>query len=454
MQKCSLIIAIALVSLACAQVDVYVYESDEITPFDDRQIMVGEELTLIINSDSNDYWQGSLFIDGNDRAFGTLSGRGYDTNSQDYTESHFQDAGTYARVTGWTDSSMWGFDMYTYYPTYPTDTNLSESNDTVPGDWFIIDYKAEKPGDCNVLFYDGIIDWNEPTYALTFSQIPSRDFDDDGKVDFVDYSTLAVNWGRNDCNDPNWCDGTDLDMDGSVDFTDLLAFIDYWLWPASPGVAGSQPIDSNIVLRIVDVNDNNEITIDVNSSVTLYLKLTTTTQGSLDMFDVDVLISDVNLGSIDNREYDPSDPNDPNNGTARILATPRDSFFDYVGPGWAQEQGIHLTGITWNSSFNDGNLASFVFTCKGEGDVTLSLKNCLTFVFPKLENMLIHQYDPNSQMLLMGGGTGGEELESFSSGELATWLEDIRVEDPNISAVISEDEWEEFVEAVDSGESY
>ncbi|MHC4196262.1 MAG: hypothetical protein ACYSQZ_10090, partial [Planctomycetota bacterium] len=173
------VLSIALI--AAAQISVEVYEADEVTPFDcNDDIMVGTELVLIISSDSNDYWSGGLFIEGQDRALGTLAGRGLDPNdpnARDYTDSHYEDAGDLAIVTGWKDSSIWGFDLYTFYPV---DGN-SDNNSTVAGDWYIIDYKADEVGDCNVGFYDYSISWDDPNYSLSFSHSPTRDLNSDEK---------------------------------------------------------------------------------------------------------------------------------------------------------------------------------------------------------------------------------------------------------------------------------
>ena len=215
-------------------------------------------------------------------------------------------------------------------------------------------------------------------------------------------------------------------------------------------------MDANIIIRIVDIDDNNEITIGVNESITLYLRLTTTEQGSLDILDVEAMISDTNLGSIDNREYNPDDPNDPNNGTARILAEPRDPFFDYVGPGYEQPEGITLVAANIGADFNNGNLASFVFTCRGEGDVTLSLKNYLTDTYPRLEGILIHQVKPNSQQMMMGGSNAAMESsqvpEDIDVDELVDWLEEIGANDPNLRETTTEDDWSQFIETVENSE--
>ena len=119
-----LILALGIVPIATGQITLEVREADGETPFDcNDDIMVGSRLTIIVssdcNSDCNDYWSGGLFIEGEDRALGTLAGRGLDPNdpnARDYTDSHYKDAGDFAKVTGWKDSSIWGFDLYTFYP--------------------------------------------------------------------------------------------------------------------------------------------------------------------------------------------------------------------------------------------------------------------------------------------------------------------------------------------------
>ena len=229
-----LILALGIVPIATGQITLEVREADGETPFDcNDDIMVGSRLTIIVssdcNSDCNDYWSGGLFIEGEDRALGTLAGRGLDPNdpnARDYTDSHYKAAGDFAKVTGWKDSSIWGFDLYTFYPV---DGN-SESNSTIAGDWFIIDYKADKVGDCNVGFYDYRISWDDPNYFLRFSHSPTRDLSFDEKVNFVDFAIFASQRDASECDDPNWCDGADLNRDSDVDYNDLGLFLDYWLW--------------------------------------------------------------------------------------------------------------------------------------------------------------------------------------------------------------------------------
>ena len=235
-----LITFLCIVSITMGRVTLEVRDPYGETPFDPNNgVMTGAELTIFISSDSNDYWSGGLFIAGQDRAFGTLAGRGYDPNRlmydpnrssygitqfvKDWTGSHFENAGESAIVTDWEDSSIWGFDLYT------TDIN---DNNFLAGDWFIIDYKAEEIGDCNVGFYDYSISWDEPQSYIKFSNVPTRNLDSDPnqQVNFVDYAVFSSQWSNSNCNDPDWCAGADLDRDGDIDHNDLSLFVEYWLW--------------------------------------------------------------------------------------------------------------------------------------------------------------------------------------------------------------------------------
>jgi len=462
----ALILALGIVPIAAGQITLEVYEADGETPFDcNDDIMVGTKHTLIVSSDSNDYWSGGLFIEGQDRAYGTLAGRSLDPNARDYADSHSENAGDFAKVTAWKDSSIWGFDLYTFYPV---DGN-SEDNSTVVGEWFIIDYKADDVGDCNVGFYDYNISWSDPNYFLSFYHTPTRDLSFDKKVNFDDFAIFASQWDANDCNDPNWCKGSDLDLDGHVDCYDLELFAKYWLWETSDVEPGEDPndpndpndpppVDPNVTYSIVDASDSNEITIDVNDSITLYVKMVTTEENNVRTFNIEVNISDPNLGSIDNREYDPSDPN---SSTARILAEPRLSWADYCGPGTEQEEGVEFYGTNLDSAISDGNLASFVFTCEGQGDITLELINWYSYnmnsenVYPKLESILIHQTEIVGEG--MGMEMGGEmfvmpqpeeEVCADKVDRLVSWLEEIWLEDEEIRERYSEAEWQEFIDSV------
>lgn len=448
-----LIFTMAIVPLTMGGIILEVFEADGETVFNNRDIMTGTKLVLLLSSDSNDYWSGGLFVDGNDRAFGALSGSGYDPNTRDYNDCHLASAGMFARATSWKGSLRYGFDLYTFYPV---DGN-SDSNTTVTGEWFMINYKATAAGDCNVGFYDYDISWSEPNYNAGFMHARSCDFDSDANVNFVDYSIFASQWQRTDCSDPNWCAGTDLDIDGDVDSMDLGLFAEFWLWPhvpANPPI----PVDANRTFSVVDINGSNDITIDINETVTLYLVLDTTVDTNVGLFDIEVQISNTGLGSIDNTAID---PNDPNVGTAQILATPRDTSFDYYGPGGIQPENILLSAANLFGNMNDGNLASFEFTCTGEGDVILTPVDYMTYN-PKLEAITIHQNDPCSQQMMGGGeemlmGTTSfiqepQPLSTDEINEIILWLEKSWLEDESIREAINEDEWNNFIEAIKNPE--
>jgi len=442
----TLILVLGMAPIAAGQVSLKVYEADEVTPFDSNEaIMVGTRLTLIVSSDSNDYWSGGLFIADRNRALGTLAGRSYDPNTRDWTDLHYEAAGDLAKVTAWKDSSIWGFDLYTFYPV---DGN-SEDNSTITGDWFIVDYYADEVGECNVGFYDYSVSWDDPNYYITFSHIPTRDLNSDEVVNFGDFAIFSSQWYATDCNDPNWCDGADLERDGDVDYNDLELFVKYWLWPTSASEPNSPnapnyPEDPNIIFRIVDANGLSEITIDVNDSITLYVEIATTDANNVYAFDIEVDISDTNFGSIDNTEYP--------DGTAQILAEPnRDSPWDSWGPGWEQEEGIRLSGMTTGCAIADGHLASFVFTCEGQGNVTLELINWVSFntddklVFPKLEGIVIHQAYPSSQLMMEGEMAGTSSID-----EVVEWLEGLWSEEKEIRENFSKQEWDEFIDSVEN----
>ncbi len=428
-----LLVLISLLSAAKAAASVNIYEADGMTPFDSRDIMVGTELTIVVASDSNDYWSGGLFVAGQDRALAALSARDFDPNTRDWAGSHYEDAGEYAKVTAWTDSEIWGFDLYG-----------SDSNG-VPGKWFIIDYEAIGEGDPNVWVYDYSYSFDDPNSLILFSHVPSRDFNDDGVVNIADYAVLTSYWLVEDCDEPNWCDNTDINTDGYVGFDDLALFVDYWLWgvPQTPEI----PEDPNVTFSIVDANGLSEITIDVDESITLYIDMAT--EGvDVYAFALEVNISDPNLGSIDNTAF-PS-------GTACILASPRTSSWDDWGPGIEQEEGIWLFGASFGPAISDGHLASFVFTCDGQGDVTLNLLNGMP-TNARLEDMTIHQTDPNSQQMMSGGMSimlESTQVQELSLEEMVARLEEIWLADDGIQEIISKDRWQEFINSVEeSGQS-
>jgi hypothetical protein len=190
--------------------------ADANVPFKYRDIMVGTKLTIIVSSDTAENWSGDLATADANRDYGVLSCRDLNDTTGVCGGSCFPEAGTEASVVLWEEAGIYGFQL------------LGHSS-AVAGDWFIIDYNAIETGDCNVGFYDHSVSWDEPIYYLEFSHVRTRDFNNDTKVDFADFALFVLYWQVADCNDPNWCEGADLDTDGSVDSNDLALFVDYWL---------------------------------------------------------------------------------------------------------------------------------------------------------------------------------------------------------------------------------
>jgi hypothetical protein len=194
--------------------------ADPCIPFVYRDIMVGTKLTIIVWSDVNKPWGfkgGGLAIEEQYWDYGILSARGPKVG-EDWTGSHFPAAGNEAAVLKCEESGIDGFYLY------------SGSTGVETGDWFIIDYTALDINDCNVGFYDYNMKVDEPVHYLSFTHVPTRDFNNDTEVDFCDYAILASHWQATDCNEPcGWCEGADLDIDGNVDSNDLMLFCEYWL---------------------------------------------------------------------------------------------------------------------------------------------------------------------------------------------------------------------------------
>lgn len=451
MKRAVIITILCTVSVsATARIILDVFESDGKTPYDDRNIRVGTQLKLIVASDANDLWSGGLFLSESNRSFAQLSSSGKDPNSRDYSDGHLLEAGSSALVTRWEDSLIEGFDLFS-------------GTDCVPGNWFQIEYTAIAPGDPNVGLYEYQVSWDDPNDFVTFHQVPRADFNADGLVNFPDYSLLASCWLQNDCNDPNGCKKVDLNSDGVVDMNDLMLFSDDWLWGApEPNIPDEViPVaDPNLIYRIVDANGFNEISIDIGETVTLYVDMFTYDANEVWAFGIEVNISDPNLGIIDNTPYDPNNP--PGPGTARILAGPdRWTAFDYWGPGRQQPQGIYFYGLSGWDAFEDGYLASFEYTAQYEGDVILNLINWETsstdggLLYPTLESIMIHQSDPNEQMMMASSGmeaasmsVSEESTSIMSSKETIQFLEEIWIQEPDIQKTINEDDWNELIEAV------
>ena len=427
-------IVCCIASITAAQATLKVYESDGKTAFDGRDIMVGTKLTFVVSLDSTDYWSGGLFITGNNRFFGELIGRDSDPNTRDWTDSRFDNAGEHAKVTSWNDSERWGYDLY------------GSDVDNAIGDWFVIDYEAIGAGDPNVWFCDYDVSWDDPVSFETFTQVPSRDFNNDDIVNYFDFSTFNTYWLSDDCSDPNWCDGTDINTDGVVDANDLTLLAGFWLWEAEYTTPPNEPTpDPDFIYSIVDPNGLDEITLTTGETVTLYIDMTKVDPNNImNVFDVEVNISDPNSGSIDNTAY-PS-------GTAEILAT--HSGFDDWGPGDYQQEGIQFFFASIGTPISEGNMVSFEYTCDAVGDVTLQIVNPGTTDI-QYNDILIHQVASASQsqsMMMQPASMSSQPSYEMTPEERVAFLEKIWAEDDGIQEMISEDDWNAFIESVRNAE--
>jgi hypothetical protein len=180
--------------------------------------MVGTHLTIIVDSNNDGLWEyGELSIWGTDRDYGVLSGRDYNEGPPPNWEgSILPAAGDNALVQ---DSPEDDVNRFTFYT----------KDDAVAGDWFIIDYNATNVGLCQVAFFDWDFNWDDPLYEMSFTHVPSRDFNEDNIVNFADFAVLGSYWGITNCTDPNGCGKVDFDNDPNIDINDLGLFVEFWL---------------------------------------------------------------------------------------------------------------------------------------------------------------------------------------------------------------------------------
>ncbi len=87
-------------------------------------------------------------------------------------------------------------------------------------------------------------------------------------------------------------------------------------------------------------------------------------------------------------------------------------------------------------------MASFVYTCNGQGDVTLELISWHSSDTTRLESIIIHQIDPNSQQM-MGSGMG--EMQEASVDEIIQFLKYLLNQQNEISEGFVEAEWMKFI---------
>jgi hypothetical protein len=56
------------------------------------------------------------------------------------------------------------------------------------------------------------------------------DLSGDNKVNLKDFSILAANW-LDQCGQPSWCDGADINQSNDVGLDDLIFMLQQWLTP-------------------------------------------------------------------------------------------------------------------------------------------------------------------------------------------------------------------------------
>lgn len=240
---CLVLVAISA-SPAMAEVSVAVYRADEETPLAladpntpgvYRGIMAGTRLTLFITSDTEGIWDGQLRLSPEAATVGVICGRGYNPKSpsRNHEGSCLKAAGRNPRVS---------------FHAGPEGVSVSllSAWDALAGEWFVLDYEARAVGMCEVELYtvrvsSEVVGTPDPyvddppafeldlTQSLTFNHVPSRDFDSDDMVDFVDFALLAAEFGRTAGRDPNESVPFDFKADRRVDLLDVAAFSEYWL---------------------------------------------------------------------------------------------------------------------------------------------------------------------------------------------------------------------------------
>ncbi len=240
MMKLLVLVLAALTPAAAAKVWVTVYQHDGKTPLAAvdadhpnvfREIMVGTRLTLVLSSDSGEYWMGSLRLSWDDANDARLSGRGNATippravmRVPSYADSCLDAAGT--RAVAYDRAEPEGIGL-TF--SNSTDSLIPGSHAAYPGDWFVVEYHAEQVGPCDVGLYGFSVDFRIPIQTLSLTHVPSRDFNGGTVVNFKDFAVLASHWrAAADPNSPLEA-AVDLDADHRVGAADLASFSQYWL---------------------------------------------------------------------------------------------------------------------------------------------------------------------------------------------------------------------------------
>lgn len=221
----SVAVVVVLTASVGAEVYLTVYTPDQGTVLSPDPntgcytVMAGTRLPIVVSSDTGDVpWSGALSIWAPFWEYGQLSGRGRDDDPNlttlSYPDSALEAAGLFPSV-----------DFVCVHLAYSSFFGLLADRRSLPGDWFVLDYRAEKAGYCEVNLFEYETSYETPTQTLCFEHVPSRDFNDDKIVNFVDFALLAAQYRS--MADP----GTPFDIDDNalVDAWDIDLLNDYWL---------------------------------------------------------------------------------------------------------------------------------------------------------------------------------------------------------------------------------
>jgi hypothetical protein len=248
-----LVATLVVTPVALAKVWTTVYRCDGTTPLATvdpnhptiyRDIMVGTRLVIVVSSDGPgiyggyQLWSGGLVISQDDWQRGTLSGRGYNRQRRSYDGSALLAAATQGRASV----------QYREYlqPDMGRGFDLRPNQYSVAGDWFVFDYHAEQTGSCDVGLYDFDASMDVPLETLSFTHVPSRDFNGDTIVNFEDLALLAACYSAVVGPDPNDSAAPfDLDSNGRIDLGDIAAFSEYWLQRTDCGTLSTDPNKSS-----------------------------------------------------------------------------------------------------------------------------------------------------------------------------------------------------------------
>jgi hypothetical protein len=224
---CVLTAVVILAPLVMAKVWTSVYRCDEVTPLAPvdanyptvyRDIMVGTHLVIVVSSDTNESCSGTLRMSWDEANEVTLSGRGFDPESGNYEGSCLEAAGRDAMVM-----DLVGTDGLTFW--YNNDPGTA-----IPGHWFAFDYHATHVGSVAIEVNDLDPNSGTPVDVLSFTHVPSRDFNGDYVVNFEDFALLAKTWRLPAVPDADNPEAKfDLDADSRGGIGDLALFAGYWL---------------------------------------------------------------------------------------------------------------------------------------------------------------------------------------------------------------------------------